>query len=106
MPVSPQHGARYVAFLDDDDLVSANWVGTFRAGAHAQPGAVVRARTALQDIEAPHPGDLAPYRVRSGFRTIYPDRFDLAEHLIDNQSPICSLALPMRGARHLGHPIR
>ncbi len=84
----------YVAFLDDDDLVSANWVETFRAGAHAQPGAVVRARTALQDIDAPQPGDLAPYRVRSGFRTIYADHFDLAEHLVNNQSPICSLALP------------
>lgn len=84
----------YVAFLDDDDLVTANWVEAFRAGALAKPGAVVRARTALQDIESPRPGDLAPYRVRSGFRTIYPDRFDLSTHLVDNQSPICSLALP------------
>jgi glycosyltransferase involved in cell wall biosynthesis len=84
----------YVAFLDDDDLVTANWVETFRAGATAAPGRIVRARTAVQEVAAPRPGDLAPYRVRSAFRTPYAASFDLAEHLVDNQSPICSLALP------------
>lgn len=83
---------RYVAFLDDDDLVMGDWVEAFRAGAVERPGAVVRSLTARQDVRAVT-GPVG-YEPTSAFTVPYRARFDLADHLIDNQSPICSVALP------------
>ena len=87
---------RYVAFFDDDDLVTARWVGTFRAAATAHPGRVVRSLAVLQDVSRAGTGVDAPYQVRSGFRSPYPPTFDFVQHLVANQSPIHTFAVPRR----------
>ena len=84
----------HVVFLDDDDLVGADWISGFRAAAASYPDAVVRALAARQEVAAAGPDDRGPYRVLSGFSVPYHRRFDLVEHLVDNQSPICTIALP------------
>ena len=47
---------RYVAFLDDDDLVTAEWVETFRRGAEAAPGRVIRGAVADRRVRRPKAG--------------------------------------------------
>ncbi len=44
---------RYVAFLDDDDVVTADWVERFLEGARAHPGTVVRASCFVRQIRSP-----------------------------------------------------
>lgn len=83
---------RYVAFLDDDDLVTADWAEAFRAGADARPGAVVRSRSARQEVRAV-PGPVG-YEPVSPYTVPYRAAFDYGDHLVANQSPICSVALP------------
>jgi glycosyltransferase involved in cell wall biosynthesis/SAM-dependent methyltransferase len=84
---------RYVAFLDDDDLVTGDWVERFRTGAENSPGTIVRSITLNQSIHRSGRPDMA-YEVRSGLQHCYAPTFDLAVHFFTNQSPICSYAVP------------
>lgn len=83
---------RLVAFLDDDDVVLAHWVETFAA--HAD-GRIVRTRTVERDVAWCRPGEVGSWRVTSGTRDRWADRFDFVDHLLHNQSPVCSWAVPM-----------
>ncbi len=84
---------RYVAFLDDDDLVTGDWVKSFRRGAGASPGKIVRSITLNQAIRpCDHSG--MTYEVCSGLNHSYAPTFDLVQHFFANQSPICSFAVP------------
>jgi SAM-dependent methyltransferase len=85
---------RYVAFLDDDDLVTADWVATFTHAAAENPGRVIRSLAVLQDIRQVV-GPL-PYLATSGFRSPYPATFDFVQHLVANQTPIHTIAVPQR----------
>lgn len=79
----------YLATLDDDDLVFAQWVEAFREGARRAPGRVVRACVATQLVEA-RPGAWGGeegYEVMGRPRLTYPLTFSYAEHLVDNQTP-------------------
>jgi hypothetical protein len=87
-------GGRYVAFLDDDDVVTGDWVATFLAGSVAAPGAVVRASSVNQRIERADPSTGAPYREIGTPEPVFAARFDLLEHLRDNSTPIFSFAVP------------
>lgn len=91
---------RYVAFLDDDDLVTADWVEVFRRGALAQPGRVVRSVCVQQDVG--RTADDPAYEVRSGFRSPYAPTFDFIHHLVMNQTPIHAFAVPRRTLDVLG----
>ncbi|MPY92976.1 MAG: glycosyltransferase [Acidimicrobiia bacterium] len=91
---------RYVGFLDDDDLVTADWVEAFAVGSARQPGAVVRSLTARQEVRAT-PGAVG-YQPVSPFTVPYRPRFDYGDHLVANQSPICSVALPRQVLEPLG----
>lgn len=86
---------RYVAVFDDDDLVSADWVETFRSGAENAPGRLVRSVVAVQDA-APEmwPGDQDGFRSVSWPRPEYPATFDPFQHLLINHSPFMSWAFP------------
>ena len=88
--------ARYVAFLDDDDLVTADWVERFRAGADAAPGRVVRSITVDRRVRRSGgaPGD-PPYETVSGLEATHAARFDVLEHFSRNRTPICSFAVPL-----------
>ncbi|HEV2809026.1 MAG TPA: glycosyltransferase, partial [Acidimicrobiales bacterium] len=75
---------RYVAVLDDDDLVLPNWVEEFRRLAARHPGQILRARTAfLQQQEG-------WWRVKY----VFVEDFDLVDHLVINETAVCGLAYP------------
>lgn len=86
---------RYIAMLDDDDLVMENWIEVFHEAAKRCDGAVIRCygltqfwlchtgdngKTVLQSVEAPVPTYCAPFRMH--------------EHLTDNHTPISCVAIP------------
>ena len=94
---------RYVAFLDDDDLVTADWAEGFRTGAAAAPGRVVRSVSVDRRVRRAGDADgSAPYVTLGGFETTFAARFDALEHLSRNRTPICSFAVPMDLVRALG----
>ena len=94
---------RYVAFLDDDDLVSGDWVEAFRAGAAAAPGRIVRGVTADRWVRRNDDERvLPPYLTLSRLEMAHSRSFDLLEHLSRNRTPFCSFAVPMQAVHALG----
>lgn len=92
----------YVVALDDDDVALGNWVETFQDVVERAPGMVARARVAFQGVaEAPW-GDRVGYLTETGLSCPHSARFDLWEHLVDNQTPICAAAIPRRCFSELG----
>ena len=95
--------ARYVAFLDDDDLVTADWVERFRCGAVAAPGQIVRSVTVDQAVRRNDDDRLlAPYHPVAGLFATHNPVFNAVEHFSRNRTPICSFAVPMEAVRSLG----
>ncbi len=95
--------SRYVAFLDDDDLVTADWVERFRAGVDSAPGEVIRSVTV--DRRVVRNDDellLAPFQAVGGLETTHDCRFNALEHFSRNRTPICSFAVPLEAVRSLG----
>jgi SAM-dependent methyltransferase len=80
---------RYLAILDEDHEVLANWVEDFR-GALDDAGAVLRSRAVVRG-----PGDDGSDQPTAG-------RFDLVQHLRESQTPIHTVALPISVFRDLG----
>ncbi len=91
----------YVVVLDDDDLVTTDWVGAFKRLAATAPGRVLRAGIVVQWVEARPGGDgqLVPV---SGFEAPYPAELDVLDTIRANRSPSCSYAVPMGLVRSLG----
>lgn len=90
---------RYVAILDDDDLVMAHWVESFRASAETAPGRIVRSSTVEQDIEQIVIGERRLTRAAGRPRTRWDEDYSLLSHLVDNHSPVHGYAYP-RGVFH------
>ncbi|CAB4364808.1 MAG: glycosyltransferase [Actinobacteria bacterium] len=90
---------RYLAILDDDDLVFANWVEDFLAS--EAPGRMLRSRAVEQEVHLTTGGvsDLEPV---SGFVSPYAERFDMLQHVGVNHSPIHTLAFPLQQLRQWG----
>lgn len=86
---------KYVAIVDDDDVLFANWVETFKALARAFPGRVLRSCAVAQTFE-PVATSLGSRSVRAvhGFEPRYPKEFDLLDHLSENRTPPVALAFP------------
>jgi SAM-dependent methyltransferase len=84
----------YIAFLDDDDLVTGDWVEAFKRGSEDGQGQVVRSVSVNQQVEMLERGGLAPYRLLTNFERGFTPAFDLALHFYRNQTPICSFAVP------------
>jgi hypothetical protein len=93
---------RYVAILDDDDLVFGHWVQQFRLLSEQQPGRVLRAGVVVQEVQHGQWLGRREYRNLGGFKAPYEPEFDLLHHLLDNQSPPCRLAFPLSCFRDLG----
>ena len=93
----------YVAMLDDDDLVFGHWVETFKSLHENNPGKMLRSTAVSQDWDKIPCGDneLAT-RCKSGYKAQYPEAFDLFDHLIENRSPLHSLAFPLSLYHDLG----
>lgn len=83
--------SKLVAFLDDDDLVTADWVETFCS--NARGSAVVRAQSAVRRLRTAANAD-DPYVVDSGLEFPFAGRFELTQHVWKNQTPICAYAVP------------
>jgi SAM-dependent methyltransferase len=84
--------AEYVAFLDDDDLVMADWVESFVDAAGG--GAIVRSGVAVREVSAPEESHCHPYVVRSSLQFRYKLDFDRLRHYWENETPICTFAVP------------
>jgi SAM-dependent methyltransferase len=84
--------AEYVAFLDDDDLVTANWVECFSRA--AADGSIVRSVSAVRRVSVASETQCAPYIVESPLEFRYSPDFDRVHHLWGNETPICSFAVP------------
>ncbi len=88
---------RYIAFLDEDDLVTADWAQRFAEGAARAPGKLVRSicdvrlvRNAAPDEEAMGPAPVTLTKPIGEFG----DRFEVVSHLAMNATPLSSFALP------------
>ncbi|MET9627493.1 methyltransferase domain-containing protein [Lentzea sp. NPDC006480] len=81
----------YVVFLDDDDLVLANYVENVHEGAAEAPGTIVRWWAAEQKRtwgdDGYASGPLTP---------TYATRFDMLRHLRQNETPFHCFAFPRR----------
>jgi hypothetical protein len=90
---------RYLAILDDDDLVFANWVEDFLQA--EAPGRILRSRAVEQEVHLTDGGvsDLEPV---AGFVLPYEERFDMLQHVGVNHSPIHTLAFPLAMLRRWG----
>ena len=93
----------YVAILDDDDIVFANWVETYRLLALEKPGRLLRAMTVRQEYEEVHILGALSSRAVSGMLSDYGHRFDHLAHLDGNHTPPVSTAFPRYLFTELGH---
>ena len=91
---------RYMAVLDDDDVITRDWVATFRSLADRHPGALVRSGCVVQSIERRESTQL-DFEVVSGFTSPYPDNIDMVDMIRSNQTPQCAYAVPMAAVRAL-----
>ncbi len=90
---------RYVAVLDDDDTVLSSWVSMFRGLEDGHAGRILRAVALRQSVAALDVGG-DPVAVSVGNpRPEWPVEFDVLAHLVHNQTPFMSVAIP-RGAFH------
>lgn len=93
----------YVAMLDDDDLVFGHWVETFHDLHEHNPGKLLRATAVSQTWDKVEvDGSATASRSKSGYSADYPETFDLFDHLVENRSPLHSLAFPRSLYRELG----
>jgi Glycosyl transferase family 2 len=93
----------YVAALDDDDLVFANWVEVFHSEAAKSPGRLVRAVAVEQEITSGLWGhDIKGFRPSGPVRKAFPSYYDLFAHFTQNFSPFMSWAFPRSLFRDLG----
>ncbi len=92
---------RYLAVIDDDDIVTTQWVAVFRRMSERQPGALVRAGCVVQYIER-RATPLLDFEVVSGFNAEYPDTMDFVDSVRTNRSPLCAFAVPLDTVREHG----
>jgi hypothetical protein len=86
---------RYVAFVDDDDLVTADWVEMFSRGAEAAPGRIIRSITVEREVRRPIPGEIGAATIVEGpLQFTFSPTFDFVEHFFANSTPICAFAVP------------
>jgi glycosyltransferase involved in cell wall biosynthesis len=83
----------YICFLDDDDLAMPGWLAAFALSLSTNPGSVIRAVTQSQAWTTD--GGAEPVRSIGPIERPFHDSFDLLAHFSHNQTPICSIALPL-----------
>ncbi len=86
---------KYVAILDDDDVVFGHWIETFKSLANKHPGKVLRSPVAEQYVEPTEwSGGRPGYEVVGRPHCRWPEPFDVLDHLWENHSPPCGWAVP------------
>jgi glycosyltransferase involved in cell wall biosynthesis/SAM-dependent methyltransferase len=95
---------RYVVAFDDDDLVFGDWVETFKSLEKSNPGQLLRGTAIAQDWDRVRlPGGRVASRAISGMRALYPSQFELLAHIIENRTPLHSIAFPRVLFSELGY---
>ncbi len=88
---------RYVAFLDEEDLVTADWAQRFADGAARAPGKLVRSICDVRRVRRGFPAEKAmgasPVTLTKPLAE-FGERFDAVTHLVVNTTPLSSFALP------------
>lgn len=84
----------YLAFLDDDDLVTADWVENIRTNAQAHRGMVVRWWAAEQKRKHGADDELASHLAVGPLTPTYATKFDLMRHIRQNETPFHCFAFP------------
>ena len=92
--------ADYVCFLDDDDLVVDSWLAEFAVAAKTAPGTMIRAVTLSERWSSE--GGFQPVRQIGPRTREHAETFDLLAHLSHNETPLCSVALPLAAMRRFG----
>lgn len=93
----------YVVAFDDDDLLFAGWVHSFKKLAANARGALLRQCTVAQDwdrVSVRNAGIAS--RATGAMRSIYPAKFDLLAHIVENRTPLHSIAFPRTLFSHMG----
>jgi hypothetical protein len=85
---------KYVAILDDDDIVFANWLEAFRNIARERPGALLRSVAVRQEFVWANVGGKRSARAVGAMHRDYASTFDYLEHLEVSQTPPVSIAFP------------
>lgn len=94
--------ARYVAMLDDDDLVFGHWTKTFHTLANSERGKLLRATCMTQRWKRMEVNGRKAVAAIGPLESPYPASFDLLDHLIENRTPLHSIAFPKSLYRDLG----
>ena len=90
---------RYIAVLDDDDLVYPHWVAAFRELAATESGKILHAFSDVQEWRMTKEGK----PVAAGPKgTHFHCKFNLLNQLSINSCPLCALAFPAYAFKTLG----
>ncbi|HEX4217945.1 MAG TPA: glycosyltransferase family A protein, partial [Acidimicrobiales bacterium] len=95
---------RYIACLDDDDLVTADWAESFQRCADQGPGKVARSICLARHIRKSEPDEQGTNAHRVTLTrplAEFADRFDALLHFRRNATPLMSFALPRGLVREL-----
>ncbi|MBQ8432687.1 MAG: glycosyltransferase family 2 protein [Clostridia bacterium] len=86
---------RYIAMLDDDDVVFENWIEAFHEAAREKDGMAIRCYGMTQ-FWTVHENKKGPKVLQSSAapQPAYCQPFDLGKHFSDNYTPISCVALP------------
>jgi SAM-dependent methyltransferase/GT2 family glycosyltransferase len=84
----------YLAFLDDDDLVTADWVENIRTHAREHRGMVVRWWAAEQERRHARGDERASHLAVGPMTPTYATSFDLMRHIRQNETPFHCFAFP------------
>lgn len=90
---------RYIAALDDDDIVFGNWVESFRTLHKLNPGRLLRSNCLVQEVSSLQINGKDALRSEKAPQQIYAKDFDFFEHFSENNTPFMSVAFP-RGVFH------
>ncbi|MBA2954877.1 glycosyltransferase [Nocardioides sp. CGMCC 1.13656] len=96
---------RYIAGLDDDNVVLSHWVETFRDLAERSPGRVLRVGIVCQDMLPVQHLDGSPlHLVAKGAPYVeWPTEFSIVDHLHGNFTEFMTVAFPRSVVHELGH---
>jgi len=93
---------RYIAILDDDDVVFGHWVETFASMERRAAGRMLRTVSVPQHVEIATVFDRDAARATGPLIDLYPPSFDFLEHLRDNYTPNTAVAFPRGVFQDLG----
>lgn len=84
----------YLAVFDDDDILMANWVTSFKEAFERAPGSILHTYAVGQDWEFVSPRGKAGLRAKEAFDNRFCTDFDWGKQFHTNYCPLMTLAFP------------